>query len=398
MSEINVSAQIPEQISDGLKSGVYERIGGAIREVATREIIAWLREACDSSEPVVSGLLSLSSTPANANALTLALTTMEFAVVMKRLEAIQKQLRDLQEVLDTIDYKIDLSFYANFRAALDLASNTFSMSDTETRRVSAMQAINRFLEAEHHYTELVDIEIANQSQVADEYLYTLCLAYVTETWCYLELNELETAQRRLQEGLAVLKPRFEKHTATLLTSNPAAYLHPSLKHQIDLKRLTRVYRWLLPGVDENKIFEMQRDNLFRLAEHPEEWMKSLPQAIRLPIKGPFFSQERLIKWAKQVSAFNVARRIAGLASPFTFASKAASGDSDEDMFARLPGTLQLIELMIEQYGRFETYLAELQIVRKAGMSFQQWRDLTPRDAVGSRDAPLVFITMPRHVH
>jgi len=33
--------------------------------------------------------------------------------------------------------------------------------------MSAMQAINRFLEAEHHYTKLTDIEIGNGSQVAD---------------------------------------------------------------------------------------------------------------------------------------------------------------------------------------------------------------------------------------
>ncbi|MGH8627312.1 MAG: hypothetical protein ACREYC_19275, partial [Gammaproteobacteria bacterium] len=237
MSQINVSAEVPQQIADGLKSGIYNRIGGAIRDVATHKVIAWLREAYDLSEPVVSELLSLSSAPANANALNLALTTMQFTVVMKRLDAIQKQLKQLQEVLETIDYKIDLSFYANFRAALDLAANTFTMSNTETRHVSAMQAINRFLVAEHHYTELSDIEIANQSQVADDYLYTLCLAYVTEAWCYLELNEIETAHRRLQEGLAVLKPRFEKHTVILLTSNPAAYLHTSLKHQINLKRL-----------------------------------------------------------------------------------------------------------------------------------------------------------------
>jgi hypothetical protein len=53
MSQINVSAEIPQQIADGLKSGIYDRIGGAIRDVATHEIIAWLREAYGLSEPVV---------------------------------------------------------------------------------------------------------------------------------------------------------------------------------------------------------------------------------------------------------------------------------------------------------------------------------------------------------
>jgi hypothetical protein len=393
MNQVNVSAELPQPIAEGLKSGMYDRIGGAIRDVATREIVAWLREAFDSSEPVVSELLSLSAAPANANALNLALTTMQFAVVMKRLDAIQKQLKQLQEVLETIDYKIDLSFYANFRAALDLAMNTFTMSNTESRRVSAMQAINRFLEAEHHYTELGDLEIANQSQVADDYLYTVCLAYVTEAWCYLELNELETAHRRLQEGLAVLKPRFEKHTVTLLTSNPSAYLHPSLKHQIDLKKLTKVYQWLTPGIDENKVFEMQRDNFFKLAQHPEKWMASLPQAIRLPVKSRFFSQKLITELAKQLGTRHLSKRFTGLVSSFKQIQKQLAEDTEDDLFARLPETLQLIELMIEQCSRFETYLAEVQAIRELGISFQEWRQLTLPDKTRSQEATLVYITL-----
>ena len=45
---------------------------------------------------------------------------MGFIVVLKRLGVIEQRLEQAQEVLQTIDYKIDLSFYANFRAALDL--------------------------------------------------------------------------------------------------------------------------------------------------------------------------------------------------------------------------------------------------------------------------------------
>ena len=299
MSQINVSPDIPQQIAEGLESGIYERIGGAIREVDTRQIVAWLREAYDLSDPVVSELLSLSSTAANANALNLAFTTMQFAVVMKRLEGIEKQLKRVQKVLDAIDYKIDLSFYANFRAALDLAANAFTMANAETRRVSSLQAINRFLEAEHHYTDLADIEISNQSQVADDYLFTLCLVYVTEVRCYLELDELETAVQRLQEGLNVLRPRFEKHTKTLLTSNPSAYLHPSLKHQINLKRLTNVYRWLNAGCRRDRcIWKLSATICSSWRSAPQDWIESLPPAIRLPVKGRFFSPKLIPELAE----------------------------------------------------------------------------------------------------
>ena len=266
MSKIEVTSKMPQDIAKGLQDSRYERVGGTIRDRESKQTLAWLREAYEIGAPIASDVLSLAASgSAQANPLNLAISTMQFALIMKQLNLIEQQLKQVQEVLNIIDYKIDLAFYANFRAALALANNSFTMTSSETRRICAMQAISRFLEAEHHYTHLVATEIANGSQVADDYLTTLCLAYVTEVKCYLELEELDTAHHRMQEGLAVLKPYFERHINTLLTSNPAAYLHPSLKDQIDLRRLTKVYQWLNPGMDETAMFESQRENLFELA-------------------------------------------------------------------------------------------------------------------------------------
>jgi hypothetical protein len=44
-----------------------------------------------------------------------------------RLRELEKRLQQAQEVLNKINYKIDLGYYANFRAALDLAVNAFTM-------------------------------------------------------------------------------------------------------------------------------------------------------------------------------------------------------------------------------------------------------------------------------
>jgi hypothetical protein len=387
MTSAEIATELPRQIADGLETGAYERLGGAIREVDTGQVIAFVREAYGLGQPIVSELLSLSAMPANANALNLALTTMQFAVVMKRLETIEAHLRQAQKLLSAIDHKLDLSFYANFRAALDLAANAFTMANPETRRVSALQAIARFLEAEHHYTDLVHLEIASQSEVADDYLATLCLAYVTEVRCYLELDEPETALQRLGEGIAVLRPRFEKHARTLLTSNPAAYLHPRLRGRIDLKRLTRVQRWLTPGLDENAVFEAQRDNLFRLAQRPEEWIESLPPAIRLPVKSAAFSAKLFSDAAARLADY-VESSVPGVARrrfPWPERErqpKPASGEN-ADPFGRLPETLELIELMIEQCSRFEGYLAELRAVRDSGMAFQQWQGMAPAESPGA---------------
>jgi hypothetical protein len=159
---------------------------------------------------------------------------------------------------------------------------------------------------------LADVEINNQSQVADDYLSALSLSYVTEARCYLELNEWDTAERRLQEGVSVLRPRFEHHTKSLLTSNPAAYLHPSLIDQIDFKRLAKVCRWLTPGVDDYQLFETQRKNLFTLAQNPAEWVGSLPQAIRMPVKNRYFHARMIAEITKQLNTRDLAKRVTGL--------------------------------------------------------------------------------------
>ncbi len=385
MNTVNASFHIPEYIAQGISNGTYERVGGVVRERGSKQVVAWLREAGKIGESVLPQVSAVSSV------LNLAVSTTGFIIVLKRLGAIEQQLEQAQEVLQTIDYKIDLSFYANFRAALDLAINAFTMTNSETRKMSAMQAINRFLEAEHHYTKLTDIEIGNGSQVADEYLSTLCLAYVTEVRCYLELEEIDTARRRLQEGAAILRPRFEKHINTLLTSNPAAYLHPSLKEQVGLKRLTKVYQWLEPGLDESDVFEMQRENLFKLAQSSEEWTNSLPQAIRIPKGGTATLTNvfnGLAKQSKKLREALPSRSKMKAGSP-----EAVTPSPETEAYGRLPAMMELIETMVEDDNRLAMYESEVGIIHRLGMGFQEWQQLAPSSTAQGNGTDLIYITL-----
>jgi hypothetical protein len=391
MGTVNATFQVPESIAHGISNGAYERVGGVVREVGSKKVVAWLREAYDTGEPVLSNVLSPSLVGAVASTLNLAVSTTGFIIILKRLSVIEQQLEQAQEVLQTIDYKIDLSFYANFRAALDLAINAFTMTNSETRKMSAMQAINRFLEAEHHYTKLTDIEISNGSQVADEYLSTLCLAYVTEVRCYLELEEIETARRRLQEGAAVLRPRFEKYINTLLTSNPAAYLHPSLKEHVGLKRLTKVYQWLQPRLDESDVFEMQRENLFRLAQKPEEWTNSLPKAIHIP-KGRIATPTNVFNGlAKQSKKFIEA--LPSISKTKAGSPEAVTPSPETEAYGRLPTMMELMETMVENNNRFAMYESEVGTIHRLGMGFQEWRQLAPSSTAQGDGTALIYISV-----
>ncbi len=405
MYTIETSLQIPENIAKGLLNRTYERVGGVIREAKSKQIVTWLREGYKTSESGLSNVLlpspsnmmsnsmnlALSSVSAVTSTLNLAVSTMGFIIVLKRLGVIEQQLGRAQELFKKLDYKIDLSFYANFRAALDLAINAFTMSNSDSRKMSAMQAINRFLEAEQHYAKLTDSEIANGSSVAYEYLSTLCLAYVTEARCYLELEEVETARRRLQEGTTKLRPLFEKHINTLLTSNPAVYLHPSLKEQVGLKRLTRVYQWLEPDVDEGDIFEQQRDNIFRLAQNSEAWMDSLPQAVRATkdkSSAPTNVFDGLAKQSKKLID-----ALPSMSKSKRGSSVTPSLSSEAEGYSLLPAAMQLMETMIEDNNRLATYETEIEIIHQLGMSFREWQQLAPSVPAQGNGSDLIYITV-----
>lgn len=404
--KFDVTLDLPENIAFGLLNGSYERVGGVIRKTGSKKTVTWLRDFVKNDEalsnsPVFSSANAVTSNVSSvvnnlsnvASILNLAVTTMGFTLVLKRLGVIEQQLEQAQEVLQIIDYKIDLSFYANFRAALDLACNAFSMNNPETRKMSAMQAISRFLEAEHHYTKLADKEIGYGSQVADEYLSTLCLAYVTEARCYLEIEELDTARRRLQEGATALRPRFEKHVNTLLTSNPAAYLHPSLKNQVGLNHLTEIYQWLNPGVDENEVFDMQRENFFKLAQKPEEWINSLPQAIQIP---KVTTQTNVFNGlAKQSKKFigSLPGKISKISGSNTGSQESVIQSSEMEIYSNLPSVMGLMGSMVENYNRLAMYESEVETIHRLGMSFQEWQQLAPPSSAQGNDSELIYITV-----
>lgn len=227
--------------------------------------------------------------------------------------------------------------------------------------------------------------------MADEYLSTLCLAYVTEVRCYLELDEIDTAHRRLREGAAVLRPRFEKHINTLLTSNPAAYLHPSLKGQVGLNRLSKVYQWLEPGLDESAVFDLQRENLFDLAQNADEWTDSLPQAILIPKDSTTTLTNMFSGFAKNSKKF-----IGSLPSKSKTnadASETVIPSPETEVYGRLPAMLTLIETLVEDDDRLTMYESEVAAIHQSGLSFQEWRQLAPPSAAQENGADLMYITM-----
>jgi tetratricopeptide (TPR) repeat protein len=297
--------------------------------------------------------------------LSLGVSAIGFVVISKKLKELEKQLEKAQAYLEKIDQKIDLSFYANFRAALDLAVNAFTMSKGDNRRSSALSAINRFLEAEHIYADLADKELASHSQIGDEYLLTLCLAYIAEARCYLELEEFDTATRRFQEGKEQINTRIESYLDLLLTSNPLMYLHPKLKGKTDLSRLTRIYQWKDSRLTENAVFELIRNGIapqydMLWSSQIDQWINSLPASI--------------------VEGEDIKKGFWGIKE-----------EGREEIIQKLPESLAEMESIVETSQRFTAYEVEVKAISALGMSFQEWLQLHPPE---SQDGKSLMYIVP----
>ena len=351
---LNVSFVLADAIIKGLESEELVRIGGVIREAASGKIVTFLREASSniSTFPqqiqMAQGALMMGSA---TNILSLGVSVAGFTMLNQRINDLEKRLKQTEELLNQLNQKIDIGYYANFKAALNLATNAFSMAQLNNRHDMAIQAINRFLEAEHIFTAYTDRELASGSQIADEYLLTLSLAYIAESRCYLELGEYKTALIRFQEGSEIIRERIQKYVELLLTSNPAVYLQPEFENQIDLKRLTRIYQWIDSdsSLDENAVFQKQRQNFFEYVRDPDKWINSLPSAIlnRVEVAGWIFGP--------------------------------SSDDLKKEAFQRLPSVFEVIESMVETNRRFEAYELEIKTITNLGITFSEWTNLTPSE-------------------
>lgn len=395
------------KIVEGLANGKYIRNGGVIQDTAGR-VITWLKDnpnvmpniahSVSNFSPIgvlhllidgtnvlvtknrldtISGqvdqlqkrlgtisvqvdqLQNLAMFSSAASLLTLGVTAIGFTTIYKKVQGLETQLKAVQLKLKDVNEKIDIGFYSNFRAALDLARNAFSMEDESNRRSSALQAINRFLEAEHIYLDLTDKELEKGSPIADEYLLTLCLAFIAEVRCYLELCEYGTARRRLEEGKTKVRSRMIERVDNLLTSNPVMYLHPSLTGVVDLSRLTSIYQWKNPSATENSVFEEFREHLGKTWDL-SEWSKQFPASImeQSKIKRNFFGLDN---------------------------------KSQNAIFDRLPKAINEIEEIIETNRRFESYEYELKLLEQTKIPFSKWLNTAP-ETPNTNNSNLIFIT------
>ncbi|MEG4005703.1 hypothetical protein QUA41_07765 [Microcoleus sp. Pol11C1] len=151
MSAVDGIFTIPDWINQGLESGKYVRVGSVIRDAQKQppEIVAMWREVNPNLSQVLSRVSQCGSV---ASILTLAVSCIGFSVVLQRLEEIEQRLK-------RIEHKIDVIFYADFRAALQSAHNAFTMKNYDNRIAFAIQAVSGFNNAHRDLQRLPSYSI-----------------------------------------------------------------------------------------------------------------------------------------------------------------------------------------------------------------------------------------------
>ncbi|MFN6466118.1 MAG: hypothetical protein RMZ41_030450 [Nostoc sp. DedVER02] len=359
MENVTATFVIPNWITEGLKNQAYERVGGVIREVGSKKVVSWLREVSPS---LIQSSTILSQFGSAASILNLGVSVIGFAIVIQRLEEIEKRLKILEKDVNQLNQKFDLSVYANFHAALNLARDAFTMTKPENRVNMANLAINRFLEAQYTYTGYFEMALEEDIQAANEYLSSLFLTYIAKTRCYLELEETETARRCLQEGAEFFSKSVKK-----FIDKAFLYLDKEEENQF-----YKNYSLLIPPtyLTINDVITGVLGGWTTLKPKVEPIFSGISiAALTVPLVLPVFPLGVILG----VGA------LLGINS------------SEKEDKPQLHKPLQKIETMIETYRRFEAYQAEIEVISKLESSFQDWLQLTPSAEVKLDEVEFLYI-------
>jgi len=388
MATFQTILELPDWILQGINNGDYVRIGGVIRDAKTKQIIALLREVSPNMDEASTLLSQLGSCVSFLNLgvsiLNLGVSVIGFTLVLKRLNEIEQflkqELSKIQQGVDTLHWKFDISVYANFNAALDLAKDATTMLQSENRRSMAILAINRFLEAQHTFDEYVKIAIGENIGLADKYILSLLLAYLTRARCYLELEEINSAISCLRDGTEVLSLYIKKYVE-IVVLNPYILLK-----SVDFDKYNENGETALDEFNaiSNILGLNKRNELDMKLKRIYTWLE---EEFSITVNHKKYFSERFGYLIAQLGI---------LGSIPIFGMGIAQKEFRKSLieFKLLSLELNKVEQIIETYNRFSSYLLEIQLIQQKGVSFQEWLQLSQCMEIKQEGAKIMFIIPP----
>jgi hypothetical protein len=77
----------------------------------------------------------------------------------------------------------------------------------------------------------------------------------------------------------------------------------------------------------------------------------------------------------------------------TDSQEAATQSPEIEICSHLPAMLELMESMVEDENRLSMYESEVETIHQLGMSFQEWRQLSPPPTAKRNGTGLIYITV-----
>lgn len=294
MTPLNVVFELPPAITNGLRSGAYERVGGVIRDSGSKQVVAWLREGGSGEAAKVLSQPPLPNLPLGSavqlvtpmlSAVNLGVSVAGFAMVITQLNQISDQIRQLEARV--IELHADEAL-AKLKAGVNACQNAVELGDPALRMQMAGHALNTLHEARQFFNQQVLRSAANAEATSAEYVSMAFAALVAEVQTYLQLDEGEKAARTLRLGLTELRPGLTQLMNAVL-ERKATYLRPDFQGQVDLDFilwLTNGFKRMQPAPGEwaeeisaSELFDSMRAQLKYEFRKYTDWQASIPQAV-----------------------------------------------------------------------------------------------------------------------
>lgn len=389
MSDLRVVFEVPKVIEAGLRSGTLERVGGVIRDSATKQVVVWLRDGSMVTQTLNAGAnaspLSLVLTAARmgttlldghltrrvvegvaqqvqivtnlvaftaaGQTINLAVSGASLAIMMRRVERLSESVAELGERV-TAEFARDRII--DFRAALQTARDAFEGNHVNSRENAAHDARQGLYKAREHllkdFEQNLQLgEAANLLTAQHELIYAM-YAETSRIRCYLALGETELAKTQLLESI----PGFRQNTIHLIQAwlgqHPAVFFHENYSTE-DLERFLRIQAW---------IRDMEN-------EHPERQLFAIIDDLRQSFWNP-----DVIEHLTPDSRFQRLRKRVGRPKE----------ESNENL-----DVLSMAEMSIENLDRLRGFELELRSMR---LGLEDWMGMISESELEQHEMGMIL--------
>ncbi len=385
MNTVEAVFQIPDWIANGLGNGTYERVGGVIREVDSKSVVAWLRET-DFTQVSPGQLISSASRLLKfgdaVGVLNLGVSVTGFALILNRIKHLETSISEQSALLSQINQKLDMGFYGNFVAAIRQANNAMMTQNPDTKRISAANAIDRILEAQHYFETVCKAEIASGNELTDKLISTLFLAYTAEVRCHMELGEMALAASNLAQYAETMRTIVQSYLETSYASFDTEYLwciEDSTQCKGILARLQRLEASLGKDVERHQMitkasdsdaYKQQQDEINR---NDKSLIRVKENLIQTQGQNGVLAQAKAAFWKYEITNFT--EQQLNTRSRF----HRFKAEKQKYYALTLSKMLSITESVIEDMRRFEAYQDEVDALQRTGINLNEWQQIRPGD-------------------